>query len=159
MADLKAALTQAQKTYEQAQKSYEKLNQKYHDAKAAVISAQNTFAGVQTIGDRTTITTSSQLLKNVQDNLDRISANLLVARGNLKAARNNLENAKKAVEVEKENNQPLRQSTFTTISTSYGKIKLSKEPEPAKTTPKKQSDTETVKMTRAEYRKKMNQRK
>ena len=40
MADLKAALTQAQKTYEQAQKSYEKLNQKYHDAKAAVISAQ-----------------------------------------------------------------------------------------------------------------------
>ncbi|MRN07420.1 hypothetical protein EAI26_08485 [Lactobacillus sp. 0.1XD8-4] len=156
MADLTATLKQAQETYERAQKSYENFNEKYREAKQAVISAQSTFAGVQNIGDKTTIAASTQLLKSVQENLDRISANLLVAKENVKAARLNLENAKKAVQVEKENHQPLKQpETYTQISTSYGEIKLAKKaPRP---TLKKKKETAPVKMTRAEYRKRLNE--
>ncbi|MCC4358781.1 hypothetical protein GIX77_09935 [Lactobacillus reuteri] len=161
MADVNMALKQAQATYEQAQQSYEKFNQKYREAKQAVLSAQSTFAGVQTIGDRTTIETSSQLLKNVQNNLDRISANLLVAKENVKAARNNLENAKKAVELEEKNHQPLKQPLYTTISTSYGDIKITKKnkPKPSQKRAAKEQKDAPVKMTRAEYRQKLNEHK
>ncbi|MBB1078755.1 hypothetical protein H5S09_09580 [Limosilactobacillus sp. STM2_1] len=156
MADLTATLKQAQETYEQAQKSYDNFNKKYHEAKQVVISAQSTFAGVQNIGDKTTIAASTQLLKSVQENLDRISANLLVAKENVKAARMNLENAKKAVKVEKENQQPLKEP-YTRISTSYGEIKLAKKaPRPV---PKKKKEPASVKMTRAEYRKRLSENK
>lgn len=180
MADVTETLEQAQQTFEYAQRTYENFNQKYKEAKAAVLSAQNTFNGVQSIGDRATIETSAQLLKNVQENLDRISANLLVAKGNVKAAQTNLENAKRAVAVAKQNQEktkPVEESpNFTTISTNDGDLRLMTRPAPRRTpqaggiaakppkmAPKKPreetKDDSPVKLTRAEYRRQLNQNK
>ena len=64
-------------------------------------------------------------------------------------------------ELEEKNHQPLKQPLYTTILTSYGDIKITKKNKPKSSherVAKEQKDA-PVKMTRAEYRQKLNEHK